>query len=343
VNTPRRIIGRQWAVFIIVAYATSWTLWLWAPFVAAPGGADTLDALATFGPAVAAVIVILLLPVPGAPAVPRRPGRVIRMLVPSAVLTVSILVLARRWDETTTLVGATLLGILTLTPSGLAWLSTSRASSRRGLLGSLTAPRSAWWTYVVALTAFPVLSIAGTALVVALGASAGPPPQVLGDTWTGVALVFAATLLYGGPLGEEIGWRGWALPALQARFSPLVASLFVGLLWGMWHLPLHLRGVYDAAMGPGLAGFGLRIASSCLLAVVFTWLYNRSRGGLLVVILLHTSVNNTSGYWLPVNTGLTAVLLITAAVLVVVDRMWLRRPQGPSTLAGQSGGRLAGS
>ena len=61
-----------------------------------------------------------------------------------------------------------------------------------------------------------------------------------------------------------------------------------------------------------------------LLAVVFTWLYNRSRGGLWVVILLHTSVNNTSGYWLPVNIGLTIALLIVAATLVVTDRMYLR-------------------
>ena len=54
---------------------------------------------------------------------------------------------------------------------------------------------------------------------------------------------------------------------------------------------------------------------------------DRSRGGLLVVILLHTSVNNTSGYWLPVNIGLTAVLLVIAILMVVTDRMYVRPPQ----------------
>ena len=110
------------------------------------------------------------------------------------------------------------------------------------------------------------------------------------------------------------------------RLSPLLSSLIVGLVWGLWHLPLHLRGMYDGDMGTGLAGFVLRIASSCLLAVLFTWLYNRSRGGLLVMILLHTSVNNTSGYWLPVNIGLTVVLLVVAAVVVITDRMYARPP-----------------
>jgi len=77
-------------------------------------------------------------------------------------------------------------------------------------------------------------------------------------------------------------------------------------------------------MGNGIAGVALRIASSCLLAVLFTWLYNRSRGGLLAVILLHTSVNNTSGYWLPVNAGLTIVLLLVAVIVVLTDRMYAR-------------------
>lgn len=315
------------AGFTIAAYGISWALWSSAPlFAGVPGAAGTLDALATFGPAIAAILVARGSPRADAS---RRPGRGVRVLVPLAVLGVSVIVLAGGWSTTQSPVAATLLAVLTVLPAVIAWASTSRDGAMRGLLGSLTAPGSPWWTYLAALAAFPILSVVGTLLVSAAGASTGAAAGVAGDAWTGVLLVFAATLLYGGPLGEEIGWRGWAVPTLQRRFSPLLTSLFVGLLWGFWHLPLHLRGVYDASMGDGLAGFALRIASSCLLAVVFTWLYNRSRGGLLVVVLLHTSVNNTSGYWLPVNVGLTVVLLVTAGILVVADRMW-ERPRMPS-------------
>ena len=49
--------------------------------------------------------------------------------------------------------------------------------------------------------------------------------------------VFVSTALFGGPLGEEIGWRGYALPQLLSRYSPLASSLILGLVWGAWHAP----------------------------------------------------------------------------------------------------------
>jgi membrane protease YdiL (CAAX protease family) len=338
VRTPHDGFGLRLTLFAVAAYGISWTLWFCAPLVAEDLGAGgTLDALASFGPAVAA---ILFVPRPGPTPSPRRPGRSARIVVPLLVLGVSLLVLSARWTETRTPLAATLLAALTVLPAAIMWLSTSRDPAFRGLLGSLSVPRSPLWTYAVALAAFPLLSVAGSAVIVALGGDVGAAPQIVREGWTSLVLVFVATLLHGGPLGEETGWRGWAVPALQKRFSPLLTSLFVGLLWGFWHLPLHLRGVYDVSMGSGLAGFALRIASSCLLAVVFTWLYNRSRGGLLVVILLHTSVNNTSGFWLPVNMGLTVLLILTAGVLVVLDRMWERRrmPRTGETLVPPASG-----
>jgi membrane protease YdiL (CAAX protease family) len=316
-------LGRRFALFAALAYGISWTLWFLAPLLAAePGATATMDALATFGPALAALV--LMRDGRRAACAPAT-GRARRMLPPLLALGVGILVLGPRWAATTTVLGATLLIGLTLLPAALIWLSTSRDRGLRELLGTLSAPRSPWWTYVAALAAFPVLSALGSVVVTAFGGSIGASAQIVSDGAASIALVFFATLLYGGPLGEEVGWRGWAVPALQRRFSPLLTSLFVGLLWGLWHIPLHLRGVYDTSLGGGLAGILLRIASSCLLAVVFTWLYNRSRGGLVVMVLLHTSVNNTSGYWLPVNIGLTIALLIVAATLVITDKMYERR------------------
>ena len=217
--------------------------------------------------------------------------------------------------------------VLALVPAALVWAAGSRSTRVANLLRSILSPKSPWWTYAAALLLFPAASMLGSGLVALIGGDLGGPPEALAEaSWTSILLVFCLTLLFGGPLGEEIGWRGWLLPTLQVRVSPLLSSLIIGLVWGLWHLPLHLRGIYDGDMGTGLAGFTLRIASSCLLAVLFTWLYNRARGGLLVVILLHTSVNNTSGYWLPVNAGLTVVLLVVAVVVVISDRMYSRPP-----------------
>ncbi len=320
-------LGVGLLLFAAVAYGVSWSLWFAASLTAAdPDASGALDALATFGPAMAALVLSRRGPAGRAELVEprRRRRRTVRVVLTLVVLGVGVLVLVPRWTPALSAPAAILLAVLGVLPAALVWLSMSDVPGWRDLLGGLTRPRSPWWTFVVAVLAFPVLSAVGTGLVAVLGGDVGDTPQIVRDGGWSLALVFAATLLYGGPLGEEIGWRGWAVPALQTRFSPLLTSLFVGLLWGFWHLPLHVRGFYDDAMGAGIPGLALRIASSCLLAVVFTWLYNRSRGGLLVVVLLHTSVNNTAGYWLPVNIGLTVVLLGIAAVLVVTDRMWER-------------------
>lgn len=310
-------------LFAVTSFGISWALWFLHPlFSSDPGAAVTLDQLATFGPAAAALVVASdRSPVVGGP--PR-----VRAAVASlATLAVTVVLLAPRWTDASSPAAIVLLAVLTAAPAMLVGAAGTRVPRVSHLLSSILSPRSPWWTYLVALLLLPVASVLGGGLVVLLGGELGPWRQPFTESaWIAVPAVFGLTLLFGGPLGEEVGWRGWLLPALQVRLTPLLASLIVGLVWGLWHLPLHLRGMYDADMGAGLVGFAMRIASSCLLAVLFTWLYNRSRGGLLVMILLHTSVNNTSGYWMPVNAGTTAVLLVIAVGVVVGDRMYARPP-----------------
>jgi membrane protease YdiL (CAAX protease family) len=181
---------------------------------------------------------------------------------------------------------------------------------------------------------FPVTSVIGLALV---GLFSGSGITLAGGTAsptdaTTLLGVFAATALYGGPLGEEPGWRGFALPRLQAVLSPLLASVVVGLGWAAWHLPLQLRGAYEESMGLGSWGVVTRFASQVAVSVIFTWVFNRSGGSLLVVVILHTSLNNTAGYWLPNNIGFQVGVGLLATLLVLVGRTGLRRsPNEPGT------------
>lgn len=69
--------------------------------------------------------------------------------------------------------------------------------------------------------------------------------------------VFSITLLYGGPLGEELGWRGFALPYLQKRHSPLRASIILGFFWGLWHAPLDISHGFGGM--PGFEGVVYRL------------------------------------------------------------------------------------
>ncbi len=92
-------------------------------------------------------------------------------------------------------------------------------------------------------------------------------------------------LLFLGPLSEEIGWRGYALDRLQTRWSALVSSLIIGMVWSLWHLPLFLiPGTSQHELGVPFIGFLIKLTSS---SVLYTWLYNNTRRSLWSAILLH--------------------------------------------------------
>src|SRR6056297_228207 len=112
------------------------------------------------------------------------------------------------------------------------------------------------------------------------------------------ALVMTA-LLGGGQ--EEFGWRGYALPRLEARHHPIAATLILGVLWGLWHLPIvaadpeFQHGLDVAALVPVVA---LSLVSVVGYAFLLTWLFNRS-GSVLVAILLHAGFNTANEFLVP--------------------------------------------
>lgn len=113
---------------------------------------------------------------------------------------------------------------------------------------------------------------------------------------------------------EEIGWRGYALPRLQISHSPFWASMIVGVMWSFWHLPLMwISGSYQETRSPlsYMLVFTLTLLPT---SVLFTWLYNQTRGSLLLVSLFHASINVTeSALIIREEDGL--LLLLTACAL----------------------------
>ena len=95
---------------------------------------------------------------------------------------------------------------------------------------------------------------------------------------------------FSGPFAEEAGWRGYALPRLQAKFNSLASSLLLGSLWTLWHLPLaFVLGANQAELGT----FGWIIYTILIftITIILTWLYNNSKGSLVIVILAHFFFN----------------------------------------------------
>jgi membrane protease YdiL (CAAX protease family) len=166
-------------------------------------------------------------------------------------------------------------------------LSSRGVNGTRELFGRLLR-----WRIPGRLYAFAVAAPAALfgAVVLITGLADGRLPDVgslgradyLGDLAVVPVLLLWMTT-YG--LGEEVGWRGFALPRLQATRSALGASLLLGLFWALWHLPaLFYRDTY-VDMGWMVVPMLLTIATAG--PVVYTWLFNASRGSLLPVILLH--------------------------------------------------------
>lgn len=183
--------------------------------------------------------------------------------------------------------------------------------------------RLGWSKYALALLG-PVLVILGAlGLHAALGGSLRPSAaegKVLRALW----LVVPTTLL-GGPLGEEFGWRGFALPALAARLGWRWASIGIGVIWGLWHLPLF----YMAGTAQSGLPMGLFLASSVALSVVMARLCAGAGYSVLPAIALHAAVNWGSMV-LPVmpEGGSISPYAIAVALLILIALYALVRP-GP--------------
>lgn len=160
-------------------------------------------------------------------------------------------------------------------------------------------------------------------------------------TWTTLGHVnflpdlglFAWCLWFACASGEELGWRGFLLPRLQRRHSPLASSVLLAIGWAGWHLPAFFYVPSYAAIGLVLLpGFFIGILSG---AIVLTWLYNRSGGSVLAAILWHASFNyvtaspNAAGLAAAATSmlvvGWAVVLLITGALTKSPDSLAQRR------------------
>jgi CAAX protease family protein len=100
-------------------------------------------------------------------------------------------------------------------------------------------------------------------------------------------IFFFLMALIDGPLGEEVGWRGVLLPQLLETMRPLTASVIVGVVWYLWHVPLYAAD----GKGMGVADHALFALSCVALSVIYTWFWQRSNGSTLFAIFLHNCSN----------------------------------------------------
>ena len=100
----------------------------------------------------------------------------------------------------------------------------------------------------------------------------------------------ALVMVLGGPLQEEFGWRGYALDRLQARYSALIASILLGIIWASWHLPLFFI-AGSAQQGIELSFYHVSLIG---IAIIMTWFHNNTKASILTALLAHALINSIS-------------------------------------------------
>jgi CAAX protease family protein len=172
-------------------------------------------------------------------------------------------------------------------PSLVALALTARADGREGvraLLGRILRWQVGARWYVFALSYMAAVKLA--AAFVHRAVTGAWPPFGQTPLFIMAAAIVISTWVQA---GEEIGWRGYALPRLAERLGLAPASLLLGVLWAAWHLPLFFLPGADTSG----QSFPLYLAQVTALSVAMAWLYWKTGGSLLLVMVLHAAVNNT--------------------------------------------------
>jgi membrane protease YdiL (CAAX protease family) len=205
-------------------------------------------------------------------------------------------------------------------PAMVALLLTARAEGRRGvvaLLGRLFVWRTGARWYVFALGYMAAIKIA-VALIHRV--AMGEWPQFGNESWIVMLAATMGSTLVGGQAGEEIGWRGYALPRLIDRFGFAAATLLLGVIWAVWHLPLFFVSGADT-QGQSFPLFVLQVTA---MSVAIGWLCVRTNS-LLLTMLMHAAVNNTKDIVpsrVPGATNVFAFSTSVAAWLTVI-LLWM--------------------
>jgi membrane protease YdiL (CAAX protease family) len=230
----------------------------------------------------------------------------------------------------------------------LAAALTGGRAAVRDLGERLVRWRVGWQWYVLVILGPAAFSLAIAGVYALLGGSwSAAVPKALSEEPLVLLPVFFLILALTDGLGEEPAWRGFALPRLLTRHNALVASLIVGVLWALWHLPLlWMEGAtrFQEPVWPILV-------DNTAKSVLFTWVFLNTRGSLLLAILLHAATNlfrvspgptSPGDFTLPLLAAGGKWLLVVI-MLVAAGPSLVRGPR-PEALYNQTGnGRVGGT
>jgi membrane protease YdiL (CAAX protease family) len=319
--------------FFALTYALSWGLWLpW--IVTRIELLELLGFVGLFAPALACIVVARVVE-PGTAGDHREARRMAFLATWILVATIFILN-ARAGSGKPSPVVAVVFAVIALIPAFIIASGFSANPGVRARLASLVRPRGHPVWYLLALLLVPALRLLSVPVSQFLGWETLSEPArtggILGLAGSVVISFFYIVIAAGG-LNEETGWTGFALPRLLGQHSPLIASAILWFFWILWHMPLHFAGVWN----PDTDSLVRALVGTFFARFIFTWLYNRSEGGIWTAILFHASANAAFEF-LPVTRVQFVLEAVMAIAVVVGDRMWQKLPADHPAVSGGRGG-----
>jgi len=237
--------------------------------------------------------------------------------------------------------------VMAMGPSIAAFIVVLILGGRRGFV-DLLQPFGRWRANLgmwgLAIFGSGILYLVGLGVHLLMGGEAPPFIMIREELHLlPLYLVLVVLMPWNGPIGEEFGWRGYALPKLQDKYGPLIASLVIGIIWGIWHLPDFFA--QQGVIGTLAAALGMIFLVPYVLGTIantifMTWVYNKSKASALIAgIVWHAAID----FWAPIllsdsslaaaregthlptvapNLYLTvlAVQVVTALILVIVTK-----------------------
>src|SRR6266851_7171454 len=317
---------RECFAYLIVSFALTWSVWI--PVLLASRRHEQLGDLlviGTFGPALAAI----LLSYRGVRVSSKLSSRFVCFGLTLLVCWAVLIGHASLWDELRLSFGAKLLLLLpSVIPAWIVSTAFSRDGGIRTTMRTLLTPRPMVW-HAIALFLIPVV-LFFTATVTRIQGDAFHQPKVAGSgpSYLLLAVVeFGYAFFVGGGVSEEPGWRGFLLPRLQDRFSPLAASLLIWFPCALWHAPPDFTGY----AGPTFSAYlRTRVFILVPVSIIITWLYNRCGKTILSAALFHSAFNVAPDF-VPSAEWAGWMISVMALAVIVADRMWRRREPDSSS------------
>jgi membrane protease YdiL (CAAX protease family) len=222
-----------------------------------------------------------------------------------------------------------LLIVMGYMPTLAAVIVTGLTKGRAGirtLFSKLLIARVGIKWYGFAIFGFGAMSIAAIMLSNIWGGLPASPilSEEMSHFSSPIAMVLNITMLYivlGLINGEELAWRGFALPRLQAKYNALTSSVILGAIWGLFHLPLFFTATGSSQADMSFFPF---VYGTIILSILFTWVFNNTKGSVLLAYLFHAATNTWTRVFaidhsvIPhVSQALTGITTLLAIIIIV--------------------------